>query len=252
MNRVPADEDGWTAAPYEAQYLKLIDTTSANECATPVAAMSKHAVLTRSYDNGRTGTNTDEHSLTPAAIKGRGLRKGFSLKLEGDDPNVEAQPLYMPDVQMADGTTHDVIYLFSMSDNVWAFDADTGRPLWPHPVFLGKPFVPAPSVYHINRSFGILSTPVIDRETGTIYAVNWIVDANGNRQLRVNALGLKDGKPPPGKQQPLPIEASVTNASGQKIALSQVQKQRAALLLVPLGAKSSPQIHKMLYVATTG
>jgi outer membrane protein assembly factor BamB len=258
MNRVPADEEGWATAPYEAQYLKLIDTTSKNECGTAAnaGAVVKHAVLTRSYDNNRTGANTNEQSLTPAAIQTRGLRRVFSLKVEGDDPNIEAQPLYVPDVQMSDGTKHDVVYLFSMSNNVRAFDANTGALLWPRPVSLGKPFVPDPSdpvdIYHINKSFGILSTPVIDRETQTIYAVNWIVDGNGNRQLKVNALSLKDGKPPPGKEQPLPIEASVINSSGQKIALSQVQKQRAALLLVPLGAKTSPQTHKMLYVATTG
>jgi outer membrane protein assembly factor BamB len=254
MNRVPGDEEGWLAAPYEAQYLKLIDAAAGSECPTP--AQTKHSVLTRSYDNGRTGANLREAALTPSAVKGRGLRRVFSLTLEGDDPNIEAQPLYVPDVQMADGTRHDVVYLFSMSNNVWAFDANTGRPLWPRPVSLGKPFVPAPSdpvdIYHINRSSGILSTPVIDRDAGTIYAVNWIVDAHGDRQLKVNALSLKDGKPPAGKEQPLPIEASVTNAAGQRIELNQVQKQRAALLLVPLGAKPSPQAHKMLYVATTG
>jgi outer membrane protein assembly factor BamB len=156
---------------------------------------------------------------------------------------------------MADGK-HDVFYVFSMSNNVRAFDANTGAPLWAHPVSLGKPFVPEPSdpvdIYHINRSFGILSTPVIDQETGTIYAANWIVDGRGNRQLKLNALRLQDGKPPPGKEQPLAIEASVINSSGQKISLSQVQKQRAALLLVPLQGKPSAQMHKILYVATTG
>src|SRR5438067_262985 len=82
---------------------------------------------------------------------------------------------------MANGTTHDVVYLFSMSNNVWAFDAASGAPLWPHPVSLGKPFLPAwndpVDSYHIDRSFGVLSTPVIDRETATAYAVSWIVDA---------------------------------------------------------------------------
>lgn len=255
MNRVPVDDAAWGSSPYEAQYLKLIDTTSSNECAAS-GKPAKHAVLTRSYDNGRTGANTNEKSLMPAAIQARGLRRAFSLKITGDDPRIEAQPLYVPDVQMADGSRHDVVYLFSMSNNVWAFDASTGASLWPTPVSLGKPFLPALNdpvdIYHINRSFGILSTPVIDREPGTIYAVNWIVDANGNRQLKVHALSLRDGKPPPGKEQPLPIQASVTNAAGQTIALNQVQKQRAALLLVPLGAKPSPQTHKMLYVSTTG
>ncbi len=116
MNRVPANEEGWATAPYEAQYLKLIDTTSKNErgaAAADAGLLTKHAVLTRSYDNNRTGANTNEESLTPSALKTRGLRRVFSLKVEGDDPNIEAQPLYVPDVQMSDGTKHDVVYMFS-------------------------------------------------------------------------------------------------------------------------------------------
>jgi glycosidase len=256
LNRLPADETGWSSAPYQAQYLKLIDlSTSPDACGSPIPR-AKHAVLTRSYDNGRTGANTAEYSLIPSAIKARGLSKAFFLQLTGDDPRIEAQPLYVPDVPLNDGIRHDVIYLFSMSNHVWAFDAATGAALWPHPVSLGKPFLPALNdavdIHHINRSFGILSTPVIDRESMTIYVVNWIVDEHGDRQLRMNAMRLQDGAPPVGKEQALPIEGLVTNAAGQRIALNQVQKQRAALLLVPLGAKASPQQHKILYVATTG
>jgi hypothetical protein len=254
LNRVPVDEAGWTSAPFEAQYLKLIDAT-ANASGCPAAA-AKHAVLTRSYDNGRTGANTEEHAFTPAAIQARGIKKAFSLSITGDDPRIEAQPLYVPDVKMPDGTTHDVVYLFSMSNNVWAFDAADGAPLWPHPVSLGKPFLPALNdpvdSFNINRSFGVLSTPVIDRETATAYAVSWIVDAQNNRQLKLNAIGLADGKAPTGKETPLSIEGSMTNAKGQIIALKQVQKQRAALLLVPLDPRPSPQAHKFVYAATTG
>ncbi len=220
LNRVPTDEDGWVSAPFEAQYLKLIDVTSdASGCPTEAIAehavltpeaIAKHAVLTRSYDNGRTGANTGEHVFTPAAIQARGIKKAFSLNMTGDDPRIEAQPLYVPSVKMADGTTHDVIYLFSMSNNVWAFDAVDGAPLWPRPVSLGKPFLPdwndPVNSYHINRSFGVLSTPVIDRETDTIYAVSWIVDAQNNRQLKLNAIRLADGNPPAGKETPLSID----------------------------------------------
>lgn len=54
-------------------------------------ADAHEAVLTRSYDNARTGANTHEKSFTPASISTDGLKKAFSLKLEGDDPRVEAQ-----------------------------------------------------------------------------------------------------------------------------------------------------------------
>ena len=273
LNRRPAGESGWATSPFEAQYLKLIDLTASPQACGATAATgglqrgaptggaspqdgSKQAVLTRSYDNGRTGANTAERVLTPDAIRTRGLTRAFSLVLAGDDPRIEAQPLYVPGVTMPDGKVHDVIYAFSMSNHVWAFDADSGAALWPHPVSLGAPFLPAQGdavdVYGINRSFGILSTPVIDRGAGLIYAVNWIVDAHGDRQLHLNALRLSDGAAPPGKTQPLPVRASAVNAAGQIVTLSQVQKQRAALLLVPLSGAADPHHHKMLYVATTG
>src|SRR6266550_1859121 len=101
-------------------------------------------VLTRSYDNGRTGANTSELILTRHKIIQLGLKKVFSLALTGDDPRVEAQPLYLPDTLMSDGQKHDVLYVFSMSNRVWAFDANTGKPVWPAPVSLGPPFLPHP------------------------------------------------------------------------------------------------------------
>jgi hypothetical protein len=85
-----------------------------------------------------------------------------------------------------------------MSNRVWAFDSGTGEALWPRPVSLGKPFLPAlddpVDIYHINRSFGILSTPVVDQDANTIYVVNLIVDGHGDRQFRLNAMRLQDGK----------------------------------------------------------
>jgi hypothetical protein len=135
---------------------------------------------------------------------------------------------------------------------------------------LGQPFLPslndAVDSKHINRSFGILSTPAIDPESGVMYVVDWDTNDPGhqNRSLHLNAIRLTDGKPVPGKPampfttdgKPLSADngnaISVTNATGQKISLSQVQKQRAALLLVPLHGKASPPGHKMLYVAFTG
>src|SRR5215467_9190611 len=97
-------------------------------------------VLTRSYDNGRTGANTSETILTPARVS-QGLRKLFSLRVT-DDPRIEAQPLYVPGLTMNDGQKHDVVYVFSMANTVWTFDANTGKKIWPHPVSLGPPFRP--------------------------------------------------------------------------------------------------------------
>jgi len=158
---------------------------------------------------------------------------------------------------MPDGKKHDVIFIFSMSNHVWAFDANTGAALWAKPAFLGQPFLPkwgdAVDSMNINRSFGILSTPVIDLQSGLIYLVEWDTNdaAHQNRSLHLNAIRLTDGKRPPNKPAIL-IQASMTNSAGQMISLSQVQKQRAALLLTPLIGPAKPPARRTLYVATTG
>lgn len=220
-------------------------------------AWAQRAVLTRSFNNARTGANISEMSFTPQQVLSEGLTKRFSLTLSaGDDPRIEAQPLYVPGITMNDGQKHDVLYVFSMTNKVYAFDANTGATIWQ--VSLGPWFIPDPNdpvdVFHINKAFGILSTPVIDPESQVMYVVNWLSDdaTHQARSLRVNAVRLSDGKPPDGKQSALPIQASVTNQAGQVISLNQVQKQRAALLLVPLDGKPTPPAHKMLYVAMTG
>ena len=213
------------------------------------------SVLTRSYDNERTGWNQSEKKLTPAAIRNQGLQQ-ITLTPVNDDPRIEAQPLYVPGLKTANGT-HDAIIVCTMSNHIWAFDAGTGAQIWAQPAFLGQPFLPgwndAVDSKHINRSFGILSTPVIDPTTGILYAVDWDTNDPGhqNRSLHLNAIRISDGKPVPGKPALL-ITASVKNAAGQTVSLNQVQKQRAALLLSPLHGKPTPGAHKMLYVATTG
>ena len=194
------------------------------EAATPV--------LTRSYDNGRTGANTSETVLTPAVVS-QGLRKLFSLRVT-DDPRIEAQPLYVPGLTMNDGQKHDVVYVFSMANTVWAFDANTGKRIWSAPVSLGPAFRPkvvskagqhrATEIdsWGINIRWGILSTPVIDLDAHMMYIANWTIDSNGKRLLRLHGLKLEDGSEP---KPALPIQASMTNAAGKTITLGQGQKQ---------------------------
>ena len=61
------------------------------------------SVLTRAYDNARTGANTQETVLTAAAVGTRGVKRLFSLNLPGDQRGAEAQPLIVSGVQMPDG-----------------------------------------------------------------------------------------------------------------------------------------------------
>jgi len=108
------------------------------------------AISTRSYDNARTGTTVHEQLLTPQLVGTRGVRRAFSLVMTGDRRGIEAQPLAIPDVQLADGSRHDVVYLADMANQVWAFDSATGQRLWMRvlgPAVNGGPDI---DVYVIN------------------------------------------------------------------------------------------------------
>ena len=59
----------------------------------------KVEVLTRSYNNARTGANSAESALTPAALGSSGLRKLFSMRMTDDARGAEAQPLIVPDIE---------------------------------------------------------------------------------------------------------------------------------------------------------
>src|SRR5262249_15427446 len=144
-----------------------------------------------------------------------------------DDPRLEAQPLYVSQIQMSDGNVHDVVYVCTMANNVWAFDANTRKPIWQQPTNLGHPIRPAVTskpgeprqteidLHGINILWGILSTPVIDLETKKLYAVAWTSpDGSGAVASAVHELhevditsGQKTGKltiaaSAPGQVQP--------------------------------------------------
>jgi glucose dehydrogenase len=81
-------------------------------------------VFTRSFDNARTGVNPHESILTPQNVGSNLLRKQFSLHVN-DDPRIEAQPLYVKGVHTPHGV-RDVLYVCTMANNIWAFDAANG------------------------------------------------------------------------------------------------------------------------------
>jgi hypothetical protein len=210
-------------------------------------------VVTRSYDNGRTGANTSETILTPALITSKGLQRVRSFPIP-DDPRIEAQPLYVPGLTMPDGRVHDVLFAASMGNRVWAFDVD-GNGTWNTPQ-LGVPYNPPvtskPDQHRstgidgagINILWGILSTPVIDLDAKEMYLVNWMVQSNGRPALFAHRININTMQE---VGQPKPIQASVVDEQGVTVSLHADQKQRAALLLVPLRGAN-----KTLFIATTG
>jgi hypothetical protein len=157
-------------------------------------------VLTSQYDNARTGANTRETTLTPANVNSKQFGKVFSLRVDGD---VYAQPLYVPNVPIPGQGTHNVLYVATEHDSVYAFDADgrTAEPLW-HVSFLkpGVGTVDASDVgcFFIDPEIGITPTPVIDLASGTLYVLARTKESEGLLKgsafvQRLHALAITTG-----------------------------------------------------------
>lgn len=207
------------------------------------------AVTTRGYDNARSGANTQETLLTPAAVRARGLRRLFSLPTPGDRRGCEAQPLIVPGVKLRDGGTHDLVVLADMANTVSAFDAGTGALLWR--TALGRPVTGTRGIdeFLINDHWGILSTPVIDPATATLYCVTW-TSADGGVNGAVHTLRAVDLTTGAESRQALSLEgASYAAGHGKpnRTFRSSERKQRASLVLTT-GTGADGRTHKTVFV----
>src|SRR5438270_7364273 len=96
-------------------------------------------VLTQHYDSARTGANLEETTLSPASVSPDRFGKLLELAVEG---HVYAQPLYVGGVAFPGGGQQNVLYVATMHNLVYAFDADAGGgPLWSRSL---GPFVALP------------------------------------------------------------------------------------------------------------
>jgi hypothetical protein len=209
-------------------------------------------VLTRSYTNARTGANTEETVLTPALVGSNLLKKRPSLDLPGDDLRIEAQPLCVSGVRIGQEPPRDIVYVCTMANNVWAFDADTSQPVWAHRVNLARPVLPGPGenidIHHINKHWGILSTPAIDLATNTIYIVCWTSDDGSvaKAQFQVHALDIATGA---SRHAPKTIAATAAAQGFPDVVFEPSgQKQRASLLLTTL-RDAAGAAHTTLFIA---
>lgn len=200
-------------------------------------------ITTSQYDNLRTGANLSEKILTPRNVNARQFGKLGSFKVDGA---VYAQPLYVPGLEIPGKGKHDVLYVATEHDSVYAFDANRpgDPPLWQVSFLDAKQGIEPLSGRDVMCPFirpdvGITSTPVIDMSTGTLYvlartAVHHALSSNEYRQ-HLHALAITTGAEKFGGPQL--ITASVAGkgagASGGKVAFDPLRENpRASLLLV--------------------
>jgi hypothetical protein len=205
--------------------------------ATPTPVSSVDDVLTYHNDNARTGQYLSEQILTPLNVNSSSFGKLFELPLDG---KVDGQPLIKTQLSIPGKGTHNVLYVVTENDTVYAFDADNGSTVWPALSLLGAHESPSDnrSCGQVTPQIGITSTPVIDPSAGphgTIYIVAMSKDASNNYLQRIHALDLTTGAEEFGG--PLTVTASYAGTgagskNGQVPFVPGQYKERAGLLLL--------------------
>lgn len=203
-----------------------------------LAQSGNPAITTGQYNSGRTASNPNEIILNPSNVNVTQFGKLFSWSV---DDQIYAQPLYVPGVIIG-GKTTDVVYAATMHNSVYAFDAENpgAPPLWQ--VNLG-PYVSAANASGCPTSYtggelGILSTPVIDTSSNTMYVVAATPVSPGNASAGyehyLHALDIRTGAD---NQTPVLIQPSVSGTGydsvGGMVTLgpNTTDAQRTALLL---------------------
>jgi len=168
-------------------------------CAS-LPSLAQVNVLTYHNDFARTGQNTNETTLTPANVNMNTFGKIFSYPVDGQ---IYAQPLYVSALAIPGQGIHNVVFVATMHDTVYAFDADSNTGpgngvLWQtnlgtSAVMPNNDFGNRYGAYHdIRPEVGIIGTPVIDLASGTIYLSAFTHEGSSYIQ-RIHALSITTG-----------------------------------------------------------
>ena len=189
-------------------------------------------VVTYKNDLGRTGQNLTESVLTLANVNAASFGQQHLLAADG---KVDAQPLYLSGLTVQ-GAVHNVVYLATEADSVYAYDADSGALLW-HVSLLppgeSANDLPPYACDQVTPTIGITATPVIDRNAGahgTIFVVAMsVATASATYHQRLHALDVTSGAELPNSPVDItatfPMQGSVTTFEPAQY------EERAALLL---------------------
>jgi hypothetical protein len=178
-------------------------------------------------DNGRSGLNSNETILTPTTVASGKFGRLFSYLVDG---YIYAQPLYMSNLTI-NGAQHNVVFVATEYDSVYAFDADNSSvgQLWKTsllqsgetPLAGGNP----------KPWIGVTATPAIDTSTNTMYVVS-AQDSGGTGTFRLHALDILTGNEKAGS--PVNVTASIPSTilgPGGTMKLTTSCLNRSSLLI---------------------
>jgi hypothetical protein len=166
---------------------------------TTLALCSQFPVIMNRYDQAGTSADTRESTLNTSNVNQAAFGKLYGYYVDG---SVFAQPLYLPAVAIPGRGARNVLYVATMNDKVYAFDADNpGPPLWMRSFtdeMAGVTPVRVTDVTNDNDlnivgNVGIEGTPVIDTESNAIFLVARTRE-NGSYVQRIHKLDVRDGK----------------------------------------------------------
>jgi len=199
--------------------------------------------------NTRHGANTEEYALTTSgvtAVNSSNFGKLFSCTV---DAPIYAQPLWVAGLSIAGGT-HNVVFVATVHDSIYAFDADASpcTTLWQASLIdmahgaasSGETWVTSndngcPDIY---PDIGIVGTPVIDPNTQTLYVVSKSKNASSTAfYQRIHALDLATGNEK--LSGPTTISATVpgtgVGSSGGNVSFDPLLNNRRSALLLTNG-----------------
>jgi hypothetical protein len=223
---------GQTGAQIYVTVTNAVNTATSQTVTLTVNAVQTSTVNVLTYHNdvARTGQNLSESTLTTANVKSANFGMVGNLSV---DAGVDAEPLYASNLTLGGGV-HNVVYVVTENDSVYALDADTFTQLW-HVSVLGANETASDNrgCGQVSPIIGITSTPVIDLSAGThgeIFVVAISLDNNGNYHQRLHALDVTSGAETSGS--PVTVQATFPTTNGTTTFDPKQYKERAALLLL--------------------
>lgn len=192
FSRLASNEQANRACCFEPGSRKWLVPVFVLLLASLLSLTARAQVLTSQYDNARTGSDLHETILSPQNVNARQFGKLFVFHVDGA---VYAQPLYVPGLDIPGKGKHNVVFVATEHDSVYAFDAGghPAEPLWKvsllNPKLDARP-VPATDVQcgFIDPEVGITSTPVIDYSSGTLYVLARTLEGSGPTRRFVQCL----------------------------------------------------------------